>query len=495
MSGVVIDRAVPADHDLVRALLTRSGLPLDGLDAAWPAMLVARRGHAVLGCAALEFYADGALLRSVAVAEEARGLGLGQRLTQAAAGLARDHRARALYLLTTTADRYFPRLGFERIARADVPASVQASVEFASACPASATVMRKALGDEPSPARAAGGGTRRPVRIGINGFGRMGRLALRAGWGRADLEFVHVNEIAGGSEVAAHLLTFDSVHGRWGREVRSTPDALSIDGAPVRFSSQARPGDVPWSASDVDIVLECSGKFRTVETLEPYFAAGVKRVIVAAPVKSGALNIVMGVNDHLYHPARDRIVTAASCTTNCLAPVVKVVHETLGIRHGVITTVHDMTNTQAIVDAPHKDLRRARASSLSLIPTSTGSATAIGLIYPELQGKLSGLAVRVPLLNASLTDCVFEVARPTTVDEVNAALRQAAEGPLAGILGYEARPLVSVDYKDDPRSSIVDALSTMVIDGTCVKILAWYDNEIGYVHRMVELAQMVGATL
>ena len=333
------------------------------------------------------------------------------------------------------------------------------------------------------------------TRIGINGFGRMGRLALRAGWGRSDLRFVHINEIAGGASTAAHLLTFDSVHGRWLHGVTALDDRVSIDGIDVAFSAFGEPGDVPWAAGHVDIVLECSGKFRTIEQLAPYFTAGVKKVIVAAPVKAGALNVVMGVNDHLYEPSKHRVLTAASCTTNCLAPVVKVIHETLGIRHGVITTIHDMTNTQVVVDAPHKDLRRARASSLSLIPTSTGSATAIALIYPELQGKLTGLAVRVPLLNASLTDCVFEVQRPSTVEGVNAAFKRAAEGPLEGILGYEERPLVSVDYKDDERSAIVDALSTMVVDGTCVKVLAWYDNEIGYVHRMIELAQKVGASL
>jgi glyceraldehyde 3-phosphate dehydrogenase len=251
-----------------------------------------------------------------------------------------------------------------------------------------------------------------------------------------------------------------------------------------------------WSSKDVDVVLECSGKFRTKETLEEYFAAGVKTVIVAAPVKTGALNIVVGVNDHLYDPKVHRLLTAASCTTNCLAPVVKVLHEAIGIKHGVITTIHDITNTQVVVDAPHKDLRRARASSLSLIPTSTGSATAIGLIYPELLGKLTGVAVRVPLLNASLTDCVFEMQRATTVDEVNTAFkRAAAEKPLAGVLGYEDLPLVSVDFKDDPRSAIVDGPSTMVVDDTCVKVLAWYDNEIGYVNRMVELAQRVGRGL
>jgi len=249
------------------------------------------------------------------------------------------------------------------------------------------------------------------IRLGINGFGRMGRLALRAGWGRPDLEFVHINEIAGGPPTAAHLLTFDSVHGRWDRPVEASEDALSVDGRSIAFSAAATPGAVPWSTAGVDVVLECSGRFRTTETLEEYFSAGVKTVIVAAPVKTGALNIVMGVNDHLYDPTSHRLLTAASCTTNCLAPVVKVVHEQIGIKHGVITTIHDITNTQVVVDAPHKDLRRARASSLSLIPTSTGSATAIGLIYPELLGKLTGIAVRVPLLNASLTDCVFEADR------------------------------------------------------------------------------------
>jgi glyceraldehyde 3-phosphate dehydrogenase len=334
-----------------------------------------------------------------------------------------------------------------------------------------------------------------PIRIGINGFGRMGRLALRAGWGRAGLQFVQINEIAGGPEAAAHLLTFDSVHGRWQHEVEPTGDGIVVDGVPIAFSAAARPGDVSWQDSGVDLVLECSGKFRTTEMLAPYFDMGVKKVIVAAPVKSGALNIVVGVNDNLYDPETHHLLTAASCTTNCLAPVVKVIHETLGIVHGVITTIHDVTNTQVVVDAPHKDLRRARAASQSLIPTSTGSATAIALIYPELSGKLTGLAIRVPLLNASLTDCVFEVRRPTSVDEVNAAFQHAAEGSLHGILGYESRPLVSVDFKDDPRSAIIDALSTMVVDGTCVKVLAWYDNEIGYVNRMIELAEKVGARL
>lgn len=333
------------------------------------------------------------------------------------------------------------------------------------------------------------------TRIGINGFGRMGRLALRAAWGWPDIEFVHVNELAGDAETAAHLLTFDSVHGRWTHEASAAAGALILGGQRVGYSSKPTPSEVAWGELGIDVVLECSGKFRTRDNLDAYFAAGAKKVIVAAPVKEGALNVVVGVNDHLYDPAEHDVLTAASCTTNCLAPVVKVLHEGLGITHGSITTLHDMTNTQTTVDAPHKDLRRARAASVSLIPTTTGSAAAIGLIFPELEGKLDGLAVRVPLLNASLTDCVFEVQHPTNVEEVNGLLRAAAEGPLAGILGYEERPLVSVDYTNDPRSGIVDALSTMVTDGTQVKVLAWYDNEWGYANRMMELARAVGASL
>jgi glyceraldehyde 3-phosphate dehydrogenase len=330
------------------------------------------------------------------------------------------------------------------------------------------------------------------TRIGINGFGRMGRLALRAGWGRADLTFAHVNELRGDAAIAAHLLAFDSVHGRWDREVGAAGDALEIDGTCVGYSGAAEPGAVAWDEHGVDVVLECTGAFRARETLDGHLERGARKVIVAAPVKRGAVNVVVGVNDDAYEPGRHDVLTAASCTTNCLAPVVKVLHEGIGIRRGSITTLHDMTNTQTVVDAPHKDLRRARAAGMSLIPTTTGSATAIGLIFPELEGRLDGLAVRVPLLNASLTDCVFEVARPTSVEEVNALLRSAAEGALAGILGYEERPLVSVDYKGDPRSGVVDALSTMVTDGTQVKVLAWYDNEWGYANRLVELARTVG---
>lgn len=333
------------------------------------------------------------------------------------------------------------------------------------------------------------------TRIGINGFGRMGRLAFRAAWGRNDIEIVHINEIKGGPKTATHLLEFDSVHGRWLKAISAGEDSITVEGKKVTFSDHAKPGDVAWEQSCAEIVLECSGKLLTPDALQPYFDRNVTKVVVAAPVKQGALNIVMGVNDHLYDPAQHDIVTAASCTTNCLAPVVKVIHEKLGIRHGSITTIHDVTNTQVMVDAPHKDLRRARSGLISLIPTTTGSATAITLIYPELKGRLNGIAVRVPLLNASLTDCVFEVERATTVEEVNGLLEAAANGPLKGILGYEPRPLVSVDFLNDPRSSIIDGPSTMVVNGTQVKILAWYDNEWGYVNRMVELAANVAANL
>jgi glyceraldehyde 3-phosphate dehydrogenase len=323
----------------------------------------------------------------------------------------------------------------------------------------------------------------------------MGRLALRAAFGNQEIKIVHINELKGGPETAAHLLEFDSVHGRWRVPIGSDALGLTVGGQHIGYSNFGSPGEVPWDRAGVDIVLECSGKFLTPETLEPYFERGVRKVVVAAPVKQGALNVVMGVNDHLYDPALHHIITAASCTTNCLAPVVKVVHEKLGIRHGVITTIHDVTNTQTVVDLAHKDLRRARSALMSLVPTTTGSATAIGLIYPELQGKLNGMAVRVPLLNASLTDCVFEVARSTTAAEVNKHLREAAEGELAGILGFEERPLVSVDFVNDPRSSIVDGPSTMVVDGTQVKVVAWYDNEWGYVNRLVELASKVASSL
>jgi glyceraldehyde 3-phosphate dehydrogenase len=330
------------------------------------------------------------------------------------------------------------------------------------------------------------------IKLGINGFGRMGRLTLRAAWDAPDFEFVRINDPAGDAATLAHLLNFDSIHGRWAHEARDDGDALLIGCRRIALTRNRELADTDWS--DCDVVIEASGKFKTSAALQPYLDQGVRRVVVTAPVKEpGVLDVVVGVNDQLFDPAVHRIVSAASCTTNCLAPVVKVIHAGLGIRHGSLTTIHSLTNTQTIVDAAHKDLRRARACGSSLIPTSTGSATAIASIFPELAGRLDGLAVRVPLTNASLTDCVFEVERATTVDEVNALLRAAAQaGPLKDILGFETRPLVSIDYRGDPRSSIVDALSTRVIHGTQVKIYAWYDNEWGYVNRTAELALMVG---
>ena len=335
-----------------------------------------------------------------------------------------------------------------------------------------------------------------PTRIGINGFGRIGRLAVRGLFGRSDLQLVHVNEPHGDAATAAHLLEFDTVHGRYAGHVAADGDSMTIDGQPVSYSAHDTPGGVPWAEYGVDIVLECSGQFKTTEALQPYLDGGVKKVIVAAPVKSeGVLNIVMGCNDDLYDPANHHIITAASCTTNCLAPVVKVLHEKIGIERGALTTIHDVTNTQVIVDAPHKDLRRARSALNSLIPTSTGSATAITMIYPELAGKLNGTAVRVPLLNASLTDAVFTMSRDVTVEEVNGLFLEASQGELAGILGFEHRPLVSADYTNDTRSGIVDGPSTMVIDGCMLKVLVWYDNEYGYAFRMADLATKVAAAL
>jgi glyceraldehyde 3-phosphate dehydrogenase len=327
----------------------------------------------------------------------------------------------------------------------------------------------------------------------LNGLGRMGKLALRPLLERG-ANIAWINDATGDPEMHAHLLEFDTVHGRWPAEFSHDADNLTIDGTRLAVLNERALENLPLEG--VDVVIDCTGAFKTEAKLAPYFAAGVKKVVVSAPVKDGpTANIVYGVNNHDYDPAKHSIVTAASCTTNCIAPVVKVVHETFGIKHGSITTIHDVTNTQTIVDRPAKDLRRARSALNSLIPTTTGSATAITLIYPELAGKLNGHAVRVPLLNASLTDMVFELERPVTVEEVNAAFKAASEGDLQGILGYETRPLVSTDYTNDPRSTIVDAPSTMVVNGTQLKIYAWYDNEWGYAHRLADVAFMVGANL
>ena len=332
------------------------------------------------------------------------------------------------------------------------------------------------------------------MRIGINGFGRIGRLVLRALWGRPGIEIVHVNDCAGDAVAAAHLLQFDSVHGRWQHEVRPDSMGFLVEDKPVRYSSESDPTNASWSESGVEMLLECSGKFKTSESLQLFLdVLKLKRILVACPVKGSVgdveiLNIVYGINHQLYDPNLHKVVTAASCTTNCLAPIVKVVHNSFGIKHGSITTLHDVTNTQVVVDGFHNDLRRARSCIQSVIPTTTGSAKAIGLIFPELEGKLNGHAVRIPLLNASLTDAVFELEKEVSIEDVNGAFEAAANGELQGILGYETRPLVSVDYVNDSRSTIVDALSTMVINGTQIKVYAWYDNEWGYSSRMADLA-------
>jgi len=335
------------------------------------------------------------------------------------------------------------------------------------------------------------------VTCALNGFGRIGRLVFRYAFEDPLLDILHVNDVCS-CESAAYLIKYDSVHGTWDKEVEMTEDGsgFTVDGKVITFSSQSDFTQVDWKGAEM--VMECTGKFLKVKGLNEYFdTCGVKRVVVSAPVKEeGALNVVLGCNHHLLTD-EFKLVTNASCTTNCLAPVVKVIQENFGIKHGCITTVHDVTATQTLVDMPNTkkaDLRRARSGMLNLCPTSTGSATAIIEIYPELKGKLNGLAIRVPLLNASLTDCVFELEKNVTREEVNAALQKASEeGPLKGLLGYETKPLVSTDYTNDTRSCIVDALSTQVIDGSMVKIYAWYDNECGYSKRMAELCHIVAA--
>ena len=335
-------------------------------------------------------------------------------------------------------------------------------------------------------------------RIALNGLGRIGKLALRDLIDQgAGGEIVLINDPMGTPDQHALLMEFDSVHGRWPRTISHDAGSLTIEGQRMALTNAKRIEDLPLAAMGIDLVIDATGVFKTKSKIAPYFAAGARKVVVSAPVKDGgALNLVYGVNHHLYDPALHHTITAASCTTNCLAPVVKVIHEGIGILHGSITTIHDVTNTQTIVDRPAKDMRRARSALLNLIPTTTGSATAITLIYPELAGRLNGHAVRVPLLNASLTDCVFEVERATTVEEVNALFAAAAaEGPLKGILGYEVRELVSSDYTNDPRSAVIDAASTMVVNGTQVKIFAWYDNEWGYACRLADITRMVAGMM
>jgi glyceraldehyde 3-phosphate dehydrogenase len=330
------------------------------------------------------------------------------------------------------------------------------------------------------------------MKVFLNGLGRIGKLALRDLLDTpGGVELVGVNDPAGDAEQHALLLEFDSVHGRWSRPVRAEPGALVAGDARLPLTAHSRIEDLPLDG--VDAVLDCTGVFKTGAKVQPYFDAGVGRVIVSAPVKDGgALNLVYGVNHDRYDGSQ-RLITAASCTTNCLAPVVQVLRDAFGIRHGSFTTIHDVTNTQTIVDRPHKDPRRARSALLNLIPTTTGSAKAIMQIFPDLEGRLMGHAVRVPLLNASITDCAFELGRATTPEEANAAFRAAADGPLAGVLGVEDRPLVSTDYRGDRRSAVIDAPCTVVVQGTHLKLYAWYDNEMGYAVRLADIARMVAA--
>ena len=329
------------------------------------------------------------------------------------------------------------------------------------------------------------------IKVGINGFGRIGRLVMRASFDWPNIEFVQINDAAGDAKTLAHLLEFDSIQGRWAHAVESIDNkSMTIAGKTIAVSQASDIDAVDWSGCDV--VVEATGVHRDKALLDKYIAQGVKRVVVSAPVKHPDIaNIVVGVNEHVFDAELHKIVTAASCTTNCLAPIVKVIHEKIGISNAAFTTIHDLTNTQTILDAPHKDLRRARACGMSLIPTTTGSAKAIVEIFPELKDKINGHAVRVPLANASLTDIVFEVDRDTTAEEVNQLLSDAAEGELKGILGFETKPLVSIDYRGDQRSTIVDALSTMMIGKRMLKIYAWYDNEMGYATRTAELMKKV----
>ena len=327
----------------------------------------------------------------------------------------------------------------------------------------------------------------------LNGLGRIGKLVLRPLLERG-AKIAFINDVIGDPEMHAHLLQFDSVHGRWHADFSTEENSITIDGTRIPVTKESNLQDLPLDG--VDVLIDCTGAFKTELKLSPYFSGGVKKVVVSAPVEDGATaNIVYGVNENTYDSDTHQIITAASCTTNSLAPVVKVLMEGIGIKHGAFTTIHNVTNTQTIVDRPSRDLRRARSALNNLIPTSTGSANAIMLIYPKLKGKLNGHAVRVPVLNASITDCVFEMVRETTVSEVNNLFKAAADGPLKNILGYETRPLVSSDYLNDTRSTIIDGPSTMVVNETQLKVYAWYDNEYGYAHRLVDVALMVGKKL
>ncbi len=323
--------------------------------------------------------------------------------------------------------------------------------------------------------------------IGINGFGRIGRNVLRAARGNKNFEVRLINDITD-AKTMAHLLKYDSNYGTYPGEVAAEDSTLIVDDRRIRVTAERDPAKLPWKELGVDVVLECTGKFNTREGGEKHLAAGARKVLYSAPAKGEDITIVVGVNFDKYDKKAHNLVSNASCTTNCLGPVVKVIHQKFGIRHGLMTTIHAYTNDQATLDQPHKDLRRARAAGLSMIPTTTGAAKSIGLVMPELKGKLDGLSIRVPTPTVSIVDLVVVLEKETTKEAVNAALKEAAQGALKGVLGYSEEPLVSVDYKGDPHSSIVDALSTVVIGGNQLKVLAWYDNEWGFSNRMVEVA-------
>lgn len=331
-------------------------------------------------------------------------------------------------------------------------------------------------------------------KVGINGFGRIGRNVFRVALDNEDFEIVAVNDLTD-ARTLAHLLLYDSVHGPFAGRVEVGEDSIIINGKAIKVLAEKDPALLPWGELGVDVVIESTGRFTKGEKARAHLKAGAKKVIITAPAKDEDLTVVMGVNDDQYDPAKHHIISNASCTTNCLAPVVKVLHEKYTVRRGMMTTVHSYTNDQQILDLPHKDLRRARAAALSIIPTTTGAAKAVTLVLPELKGKLNGFAMRVPTPNVSVVDFVAELGTKVSVEEVNAALKEAAEGPLKGIMAYSDLPLVSKDYNGNPHSSIIDGLSTMVIDGNMVKVVAWYDNEWGYSCRVVDLAQMVALHL
>lgn len=332
------------------------------------------------------------------------------------------------------------------------------------------------------------------TRIGINGFGRIGRCVLRAGWKNPNLEFVGINDLTDAATLA-HLLKYDSVHGTFNAKVKAVGDAIVVGNKKIRVMSVRDPAELPWKKLRADVVFECTGLFREKAKAEAHRKAGAKKVIISAPAKGEDLTVVMGVNDDKYDPKKHHILSNASCTTNCLAPVAKVLNDTFGIEKGLMTTIHSYTNDQRILDLPHKDLRRARAAAESMIPTTTGAAKAVGLVLPELQGKLDGMSIRVPTPNVSVVDLVATLKKDATAEKVNKALKKAASGKMKGLLAFCEEPLVSMDFNGNTHSSIVDASLTTVIDGNMVKVISWYDNETGFSHRMIDLTLLIAKSL